>query len=1007
MLCQLSYKDCNKNHNSVLATFVCKKPENKTAKAKLQMSFITQYNIKYLKEEIEKSSLSFRQLSETITAELEFADKLSDMEGKKSWPNLISKAADVVKTALSKKNESKLKQAVCQAEDIMAPIGKRAKQYTVHCIGHAHMDMNWMWSWPETVATANDTITTVLNLMEEFDDFCFSQSQASIYQIISRYNPELFELVKKRIAEGRWEVIASEWVEGDKNLASGESLIRHLLYTRRFMAEHFGFKPEDIAIAWNPDTFGHANTIAMLYTRGAVSRYYMCRGGQTELPPVFWWQSPDGSRLLVNFEQTWYNNKIGIHNTIGMLSFCKETRMKDWMLVFGVGDHGGGPTRNDICLCKEMNKWPIFPRFEFSTTSKYYKILEKQGDKLPVIDDELNFEFTGCYTSQSDIKRANRLAEYAMERAETSATFAYVFLGRDYPQSELRQGWIDTIFGHFHDILPGSGVKETSQYHNGLFQKTVASTGMIKTHSLRALANQIDTSFGGQRADLNKCTQMGAGAGIGTINGDISTASHAFTYRRPFIIFNTTAWPRSEVVELMVWDAENDDVHTKDFIAVKPDGTNIPVQRLNDGEHWGHNFVKLAIPVTVPSMGYSGIVVEPAGKKQILPMGYHFPGKNDFQGDVRNMLSFRENACSYTGKWAMENSSILVSFDRQTGGISGLLDKVSGTDIISEDNPAALLEYVLEQHNPMSSWIISKPRKVVCPLEMIYFKPGQSGPHQASYEGLYKINNSQIKVIYILKAGSCELEIVIEADWFERGDQEKGIPALRIKFPFAMTNLKGRYETPYGSILRKPDEDVEVPSQRWVSVSGKSGDKAAGCLLLNDCKYGYCLDKSTLRVNLLRSSYYPDPLPEHGKKEMRFALRPYGKKLRVSELVRAGAAFNHPLQIVSSTIHSGKFPPVSDHFISASPINVLVTAIKKAEDEDAVIVRLLETEGKETNANVSLDKMLINNFEKAVEVDFIEREIKNSTAKKTKKGFSVKVPANAVASVKLKLKLYL
>ena len=146
-----------------------------------------------------------------------------------------------------------------------------AKTYTVHNVGHAHIDMNWMWPWPETVAVTNDTFTTVLRLMDEFPDFRFTQSQASVYEIARRYNPALFERIKARVAEGRWEVAASQWVEGDKNLASGEAIARHLLYTRRFMEEQLGLKPEDVPIDFEPDTFGHAHTIPTLVSRGGVT----------------------------------------------------------------------------------------------------------------------------------------------------------------------------------------------------------------------------------------------------------------------------------------------------------------------------------------------------------------------------------------------------------------------------------------------------------------------------------------------------------------------------------------------------------------------------------------------------------------------------------------------------------------------------------------------------------------------------------------------------------------
>ena len=146
-----------------------------------------------------------------------------------------------------------------------------------------------------------------------------------------------------------------------------------------------------------------------------------------------------------------------------------------------------------------MDAWPIYPNFQLATTRRFYEILEKHGDKWPVLDRELNFEFTGCYTTQSRIKRANRLGENYCLEAETAAALAWRTLGCAYPADRIREAWIDTLFGHFHDILPGSGVIATREYQLGLFQKTAAATGMIKTQSLRALAGAVDTSFAVRR----------------------------------------------------------------------------------------------------------------------------------------------------------------------------------------------------------------------------------------------------------------------------------------------------------------------------------------------------------------------------------------------------------------------------------------------------------------------------------------------------------------------------
>ncbi|HPS53781.1 MAG TPA: glycoside hydrolase family 38 C-terminal domain-containing protein, partial [Phycisphaerae bacterium] len=683
--------------------------------------------------------------------------------------------------------------------------------------------MNWMWTWPETVAATNDMFITVLKLMEEFPEFCFSQSQASVYEITREYNPALFSKIKSRIAEGRWEVTASEWVEGDKNLPSGESLVRHLLYTRRYMAENFGLKPEDVSISWNPDTFGHACTIPMIYTRGGVSRYYMCRGGETPKPPIFWWQGADGSRLLVNLEHTWYNDVIGPHNIKGLLSFCEKTGLNDWMLVYGVGDHGGGPTRRDLHMCIEMNSWPIYPNFKFSTTRKYYEILEKHSQKFPVVNGELNYEFTGCYTSQSDIKKTNRLSECLLERAEFAASLANVILGASYPNEVLRNAWQATLFGHFHDILPGSGIKTTREYHSGQFQNTAAATGMIITNSLRAIAGDIDTSFAGESEAIKDDVHFGAGMGLGgNVNiGGISTACHVSGVKRGFVVFNPTAIRRSEVIKLTAWDAEHDSVHTKKFVVRTSDGNEIPAQRLYSSTLWGHNYVELAVPVTVSAMGYSAFVLDTIGENEPVvenSQGYQRLQKEEV-GLAKNFAFPRPLREYFAGDWGMENEFIRVAFDKTTGGITELVDKTTGVNLVAAGSQTAILEYFLEQPGSMSAWLMRPARKSVCPIETISFQPAKFGPHLTAYEGVYKINDSTIKMTYSLSAGSPRVDINVEVDWLERGGPQIGTPALRMQFPFALENTMGRYEIPFGSIERKPQAGQEVPSQKFVDVT--------------------------------------------------------------------------------------------------------------------------------------------------------------------------------------------
>lgn len=953
-------------------------------------------------------------LATRFTAQADFARRLAAFEGDAAagWEDLIVRAERILAPALTGGSRKDLEDALAEAEAALSPIGAVAKQHTIHCVGHGHIDMNWMWGWPETVAVTNDTFLTVLKLMDEFPDLTYSQSQASVYEIARVYNPELFERIKERVKEGRWEISASHWVEGDRNLASGESLTRHLLYTRRFMKEHFGLEPEDILIDWSPDTFGHANTIPTIDVRGGVRHYYLCRPGATPRPAVFWWQGPDGSRVLVNRETVWYNSELAPQSVNALLEFREKTGLKDWMQVYGVGDHGGGPTRRDIRMAMDMDTWPIFPNFRFATTRDFFKILEAHGDRWPVLEEELNYEFAGCYVSQSFIKKANRFGENAACEAETAATLAYRALGRPYPGDKLRDAWVDVLFNHFHDILPGSGVADTRTYNQGQFQGVMAATGMVKTHALRALAANIDTSFGQGEEGPDIAPELepigqGAGAGRDSKFAAVSDLAHTVDGPRPIVIFNPTAWPRAEVVHVTVWDAQTGlnpgDLNEKTFVARDSQGNVIPAQRTGTGNYWGHKYMDLAFPAAVGPLGYAAYVIE----EGVAPD--HTPGVH---AEIAMEGGWGVNLRG--GSYVLENEYLRVGFDKTTAGIIEFVDKRTGKNLASATEPMALLEYVLERPQSGSSWIFGDTQRRDYPLEVEGFGHNigpdwvidakANSPHVATAQARVLAGGSKVSIVFQLKAGQPWLDITVSTRWVEQGSPEIGIPQLSICFPSALTNVTPRYETPFGSVTRDVHPGREVPALRWADMAGTLGEGGdrAGLTLVNDSKYGHALDGGTMRLTLLRSTYDPDPLPEYGDHTFRMALAPHDGDATVADLVRLGAGFNHPLQPVQTEAHGGDLPAALENGLVCDAPNVIASQIKKAEDGDGVIFRLYETDGKETKVSVQLAAPLFGTPAEAVEVDFIERPTAKNTASTTADGFTVTVPAHGIASVRVR-----
>jgi alpha-mannosidase len=258
-----------------------------------------------------------------------------------------------------------------------------------------------------------------------------------------------------------------------------------------------------------------------------------------------------------------------------------------------------------------------------------------------------------------------------------------------------------------------------------------------------------------------------------------------------------------------------------------------------------------------------------------------------------------------------------------------------------------------------------------------------SGPYTEKVTARIKLKESTINVTYTLNTGQPFIEIEIETMWLEVGSGEKGTPTLRMQFPFAIENAHARYEIPYGSIERKLNAGEEVPALRWADVAGtqKGTDREVSCTLLNDCKYGHSLNGSTLRLTLIRSSIRPDPIPEVGHHTMRMALLPEGRVLEVNELKKYGYNFNHPLQVINTDIHQGTFPSKSEAIISVNSPNVLLTAIKKAESNNDIILRFLETNGISDEVDVQINDQYFGQVSNAFEVDLLERPLDNSTVK--------------------------
>ncbi len=340
--------------------------------------------------------------------------------------------------------------------------------------GHAHIDVAWLWSLGQTRRKAGRTFHTVLRLMEQFPEYHFTQSQAQLYDYVRQDYPALFEAIKARVAEKRWEPIGGTWVEMDCNVTGPESLARQFLLGQAFFRAHFG--PDACApVLWLPDVFGYAWNLPQLIKQAGMDYFFTIKIGWSQynrLPyDSFWWQGLDGTRVLTHFSTTkdpnspfasTYNAVVTPAETLGTwTNFLQKELQDELLMAFGYGDGGGGPTREMLENIRAMGNFPATPRIRNGSAGDFFRRLEAEaGDRLPVWNGELYLELhRGTYTTQSRNKRANRKSEFLLHDAEFVCAWADVLdPGFTYPAESLRKAWELVCLNQFHDIIPGSSI---------------------------------------------------------------------------------------------------------------------------------------------------------------------------------------------------------------------------------------------------------------------------------------------------------------------------------------------------------------------------------------------------------------------------------------------------------------------------------------------------------------------------------------------------------------------
>ncbi|MDR3121496.1 MAG: alpha-mannosidase [Clostridiales bacterium] len=880
------------------------------------------------------------------------------------WEGVLLSATEILETGAA--DEGVISRAVAEAaESALLPMRDVAKRYTVLCAGHAHIDMNWMWRYDETVSITLDTFRTVLGLMREYPEFRFSQSQASVYEIVERFDPEMLEEIRRRVAEGRWEVSASTWVEADRNMPSGESVARHLLYTRRYLSRLLGVPAGDLTLDYEPDTFGHAALTPELLLQGGVRYYYHCRGDEGEA--LYRWRAPSGAEILCYREPYWYLGPITADFALGAPAFCERYGVDTHLRVFGVGDHGGGPTRRDIERLLDMASWPVFPQMRFGTYKEFYAAMERAARPLPVVAGELNPVFTGCYTSQARVTQGNRYAEAKLDEGErfaaraalTTTGAANLSTGAaaaapaaateraayQYPNEQFEQAWRHVMFNQFHDILPGSGVIDTREYAMGLYTQAYAAADTQKAKALRALAALADTSVWAQAqspqdrsSQPDSSTSEGGGVGFGLGYGmsgmaPFDAGAHsgagsgaqgrgrpfrlAQTERgrgltRVFHVFNPSATPREEVVELTMFDWPGELRRLK-LLGANGAALRFQLVDTTPKNYWQHEYVRILVMVALPAGGETVCVCTQDDEVELLPR---------FPMDPR---------VERPHEYILENEYLRAEFCPDSGALLSLVDKETGAELIA--GSAATFRIIDEQPatgTAGTAWTVGRCRAVTDLSADVTMRRALTGELVNAISITAHGRASKVSYTVSLASGARMLDFDCEVDWREVGEPGARTPQLNFSLPVARLEGDGFIQDIPGGLLERPPAAIDMPCQSFSAARYAPGK---ALMLVSDSKYGFRCEESerygyvNMNLDCLRSSTDPDPYPEFGTHRFRIGVGI--SESRGAALLESAYTFCHPALTISAPPHRGPRPPET---AGIAVTGAFLQAAKLAED---------------------------------------------------------------------------
>ena len=811
-----------------------------------------------------------------------------------------------------------------------APYFKSAGQ--IDLVGHSHLDLVFMWTYREYVRKVGRTHATMLRLLEQYPEFRFCQSMANTYAEMQTHFPAIFEQVKRRVAEGRWEVIGAMWVEPDCNLISGESFVRQILHGQAYFEHELGVHSQT---CWQPDVFGMTASLPQILSRSGI-KYVMTTkmAVWNDTNPwtknAFWWEGIDGSRVFTFVPSTHFIGMVDPdHLHDHWQGFSEKETLGESMYCYGWGDGGGGVDMEMLESARRYADFMGLPPLKFAGAEETLSRLadKAQGADLPVWRDELYLEaHRGTFTNKGLLKKYNRRLELLYREAEILATWAWAD-GASYPTEPLQRGWQGLLTTQFHDSVPGTHITEV--YHDLLVELTEIEALGIEVREGAAGALMASPRDCKSRLPLRsrpsptecQSTQVDFAtvAAVSTAGLLPADPPQAIT------VFNSFLHARAECLRLP-------QEFMGDALLIGEDGGLLPHQRITGLD--GRPYLLTQLP-PVPPVGY-----------RVFNLDGGWAGSADISGVGAGELLVSLSPCF------LENEFLRATFNTE-GELLSLWDKEQGREVLVDGQAGNRFQLFEDMPGKYDAWdiVASFADHEIALPRAATLTADECGPVRASLRLEKPFFNSRITQRISLYAGARQLVFETHIHWQERQK------LLKVGFPVEVNASDATYDIAFGNLRRSVHRNTsfdeakfEVPAHQWMDVS----DGGYGVSLLNDCKYGHEAHGKLIRLTLLKGSVYPDPEADLGEHDFTYVLYPHAGSWEGAGTPQHALDLNSPLAWRASNPTAEQ--PIQHSFLHCAAPNVSLEAIKRSEDGHHMIVRLVERQNCHTHTILVFDR---------------------------------------------------